>query len=1437
MKYHFYPVKLVLYTATFLLSLPALAQPGCPAVSAGNPVTLACGTSCTTLNATPFQVGGTSSYSVSQIAYTPFSYTAGTAISLGQDDYWADTINLPFNFCFFGNVYNQAVVGANGIVTFNTYRAFQYNPWSLTACSPIPDANPNDSAFTNTIMCPYQDIDPALGGTITYQIIGSAPCRILVVSYNQVPQFNTGICPGNNCTCQMAIYETTNAIEIYIARKEFCSGWNGGLAIEGIMNSTGTVAYTVPGRNLTQWNATNDAWRFTPNGPSIVNVNWYKGTTQISTDSSVQVCASSTTTYTAEAVYTPCAGGTPVTVTDSVTITISGSFNAGIDSFKNVSCNGLADGKAYAHVTGGIAPVSYGWSNGSSSLSISNLAAGTYVFTVSDASHCMQSDTVVISPPTPIGIVATLTNPCSGACSGIVATTDTGGTGSYRYAWNTVPPQTNETASGLCAGSYSLTVTDGNNCSVSASFTLANLPSLSIAQTALTEVACRGESNGSVTVAASGGAGTYNYTWSNGEAQAQDTALAAGNYIVTASDTAGCSATANFSITQPATGIAINAPVITNVMCAGNNSGAISANATGGVGVLTYNWTDLSNGTQLSGASINNLAGGTYLLSVTDGSRCTDTASYVITSPVALVVDSFAVVGALCGQANGSAQVYVSGGTAPYSYSWAGYPSVTTASITGVHGGVYGVTITDANHCNVSANIPVTETSAIVVSIVTLNNVTCNGGSNGNVTISVSGGTPPYQLLWSHGTATNYSDSDLEAGGYDVLVSDTNGCPNDFAFLITGPNALVVEEPALQNVGCTGGSTGSITAHILGGVPPYTYSWSEQSNGATFSTQTISNLAAGIYNLTVTDLHGCTITTSDTVLAAPPLIYTIDSTNVTCFNGNNGSVSVSVSSGSPPYQYIFDNTLNPDSAYNNLTAGLVDVIVKDADNCRGHNIVNIQQPAQIVIHLNSQTEVLCHGGNNAGISVSATGGTPGYVFNWSNHFSGADDSALTAGNYSVTVSDTNACTVTRSYQITQPSELVTAPVAGNVLCSGASDGSINANPSGGTSPYAFNWSNGAHTQVDGNLARGTYSCTVSDANGCSVFITDSITQPTAVIVTTDSATAVKCISQRNGTILIRAIGWYPPYAYNATQDNVNFVYSTSGILVGLDTGTYTVTISDSVGCTSQLSVYVPPAVLDSFASSVDSTLCYGPNYNDGAALVTPMPPTSILNGPYKFGIDGGPESSDTGYFANLSAGPHVITAINTKGCVDTIPVFVPQPLPILVTVVPDTINLPLGGSQAVQVIVTNATNPAYNWSPAMGLSCIDCPNPVVTAYASGDYVISVSVQNGGATCYGTATLQVNVGRHSHMYAPNAFTPNGDGNNDVFELYGEDIKTISLRVFNRWGEKVYETTNSLAGWDGTYKGVVQSTGVYTYEATVTYLDNSQETKNGTITLIR
>ncbi|MDB5282644.1 MAG: hypothetical protein JWO06_1719 [Bacteroidota bacterium] len=1201
------------FYGVFLLALfigALQAQPGCPSISAGADQSLPCGTNCTTLKAVPFQTGATTSYSVSQIPYAPPApYNGGTSVLVHTDDLWSGSVNLPFTFCYFGNSYTRVILGSNGEVSFNTANAGLYNSWSIPG--PIPTTLPAD--ISNTILAFWQDLDPTNQGDINWQVHGVAPCRMFIASWNRVALYgdansvNSSYCSLSDYeTAQVVLYETTNVIEIYIQKKDvICDDllgtyWNGGNAIEGIQNATGTIAYAVPGRNYTQWTSHNDGWRFTPTGASTVAVSWFDGATQISNDSVATVCLNQhQKTYTAQAIYTPCAGGTPVTVTDNVTVTLAGSLIAGIDSVKNISCSGLSDGSAYAHASSANPPFTYGWSNGSNSLSITNLAAGTYIFTATDASGCRIADTVTIVQPTPL---------------------------------------------------------------------------------------------------------------------------------------------------------TVNVPDVTVINCTGNGTGSLVAFASGGTVPYTYKWDNLQTNDTAS-----NLAAGTYYITVTDTMQCTATASGTLT-------------------------INVGGNTLVM-----GNPAVT--------------------------------------------NVSCNSFSDGSIIANVSGGSPPYGYSWSN-LQTGDTATGLAFGNYIVTVTDVGSCTATAAYNITQPPPLAAGTPVIQNIGCNGASSGSITANPTGGTPTYTYAWVQQSNSQAYTGQTISNLIADTYNLTVTDANSCTAIAIYQVTSSPPLIFTTDSTNVTCFGGSDGTATINITSGTQPYQYNWNGSGNTaNSTITGLSAGLVTVIVSDAD-CSALATFNLTQPTAVGVNLVNQTAVSCNGGSDGTITVSGTGGTPGYTYVWSNTLAGATDSLLPAGGVTVTVSDANSCTALQSYIITEPTGMSLTLTEDDAKCFNAADGDAEAHPSGGTPPYTYVWSDGQLEQVASSLVAGNYICTVSDAGGCKVNANTTVNQPTDLVIGA-AGNGVKCMGDKNGSITVTANGATPPYNFSATQDGANFVYATNGTIVGLDTGNYTVIVSDSNGCTKTTPANVPNAAPNAFTSYTDSTLCYGPAYNDGAAHISTTTP---LNGPYQYSIDGG-ALQDTGYFSNLSAGPHTITTVNVNGCVDSVPVLVLEPLPIVVQVVPDTVILALGQGQAVQVNYLNATNPTYTWTPSLGLSCIDCPNPVVSAYTPGEYTITVSMINGGATCYGSNTLNVQILPHQPVFIPNSFSPNGDGNNDVFLIYGEGIKVVQLKVFNRWGILVFESENQFGGWDGTYRGLLQDPSVYVYVADITFLDDTTLKKTGSLTLIR
>lgn len=290
---------------------------GCPEIDAGADITLPeCFDPCTniTLEAEFFETGATTSYTVCGIDYAPpYPFNTGTAIFINQDDVYGGVVNLPFNFCFYGNTYNQIVVGANGLVSFNTAYANAYCPWAFTAT--VPSA----ALPLNAIFGPYHDIDPSVCGNVRYAILGAAPCRVFVVNFDQVCHFS---CNSLISSSQIVLYETTNAIEVYVANKPTCAGWNGGRAVIGIQNAAGSVGLTPNSRQTGPWTANNEAWRFTPDGASIVTVNWYSQADGfIGSGASIEVCpAEAVQSFVAEAVYARC-DGTQITVSDAVNVT------------------------------------------------------------------------------------------------------------------------------------------------------------------------------------------------------------------------------------------------------------------------------------------------------------------------------------------------------------------------------------------------------------------------------------------------------------------------------------------------------------------------------------------------------------------------------------------------------------------------------------------------------------------------------------------------------------------------------------------------------------------------------------------------------------------------------------------------------------------------------------------------------------------------------------------------------------------------------------------------------------------------------------------------------------------------------------------------------------------------------------------------------------
>ncbi len=519
-----------------IIQLSKAQAPGCPNVNAGPDQIINCAGS-VQLTATALHTGQTNTYAVSSIPYAPpYPYNTGTPILVNIDDTWSGIIALPFNFCYYGNMYNQIVAGSNGVITFDLSNAGGFCPWSFTASCP------SSAIPLNSIFGPYHDIDPSVAGSMYQAVLGSYPCRTFVVNWYQVAMYSSS-CNYMLATHQIVIYESTNVIEVYMQNKPLCPTWNSGNAVVGIQNSTGTVGLAAPGRNTSQWTATNEAWRFTPNGSPNYTISWYDGPNLIATNPTITVSPTDTTTYTAVCVYDNC-DGTQVTVTDEITVFVTNPIDLVLTPLSDTICQGesvtISASGAY----------NYGWTPttnltfiSDSVVTVTPPTSTTYTLIVTDQlGTCTGSVDIpiTVNPPPDVEVFAVPANLCEGDTTQLIATN------ADSFIWNDSSTDNPRTVSPSTTTTYTVTGYDAAGCSNTASITV-NVSAIPVITfTPANPSICEGET-ASVTAS-----GAVFYMWSNSTTSNPlvVSPSATTTYQVTGTDNTGvCSSSAEVTVT------------------------------------------------------------------------------------------------------------------------------------------------------------------------------------------------------------------------------------------------------------------------------------------------------------------------------------------------------------------------------------------------------------------------------------------------------------------------------------------------------------------------------------------------------------------------------------------------------------------------------------------------------------------------------------------------------------------------------------------------------------------------------------------------------------------------------------------------------------------------------------------------------------------------
>jgi hypothetical protein len=718
--------------------------------------------------------------------------------------------------------------------------------------------------------------------------------------------------------------------------------------------------------------------------------------------------------------------------------------------------------------------VSYYWMPGGSSAStiVVNPSADTYYkLTTTGPNGCTATDSIWINQ-----VRANLysTNASCGMSDGSIYTYPTGGDGNYTYAWsNGATPISYQY--NMLPGTYSITITDGNGCSViEQNIQIIDAGALILPPLVVTDVTCNGAANGTATANPTGGRAPYYYSWSPVNQYSQTaTGLAPGVYTLTLTDAGSCAATVirSFAILEPDPLVSAISGAIP-VSCKGGNNGSATATVTGGTTPYTYLWMPGGKTTQTA----SNLTVGTYTVNVTDTNGCTALpAVKSVTEPAVALSTTASATNVLCNNAcDGTANAVVAGGTSPYSYNWTPVGS-SMQSISGLCPGTYSFTTTDSKGCTAKSSVNITQ-PAVLTTTLTKTDANCNGTCTGAASVISGGGSSPYTYLWLPLAQTTPNASFLCAGTHTVLVADKNNCVKSDTITIGEPLGVPITVTVTPTSCGTQSGTAAASISGPGAVPPFSYLWTTGSTATS-----INGLDAGIYRANCTDGNGC-FGFADALVTSSngPVITTNSTTNISCYGLSNGAIDISVTGGTAPYTFAWSNGQTTEDALG-LSYGPYEVKVTDATGCLVVKTLSVSQPA--LLTLNSSVINSGCAATNGSATVVVNGGTSPYSYAWNPGGSAATASGLGAGVYKVTITDSKGC-IDSAMIAVQDSGGPVVFVDTVVAASCGSSGYVLLVPLDSNAIAGYNWTTGSTSQNLTGVAPGNYGVVITDTSGC-----------------------------------------------------------------------------------------------------------------------------------------------------------------------------------------------------------------------------------------------------------------------------------------------------------------------------------------------------------------
>jgi gliding motility-associated-like protein len=1127
-------------------------------------------------------------------------------------------------------------------------------------------------------------------------------------------------------------------------------------------------------------------------------------------------------TYTVTVTLGTCQStGTYVIDDNTQTPVITPNITAAICSVNN--------GAIDLNVSGPAGPFTYVWSNAATDQNLNALLPGTYTVTVSAPNGCTEVASINVPNNSNTfslaGNAAPLTN-CA-ANNGAINLNITPA-GSYTYLWSNAA--TDEDLNGLAPGTYTVSVTESGSCTATATFFVMDQRTNPVTSQSLTPEVC-GLADGAIDLSVSGGALPYSFSWSNAAVTEDLNNLGAGVYTVTVTDANNCTVTTSAVIPGNAISFALSGNATANSSCIANNGGVdLNVNP---VGAYTYSW---SNNTVSE--DLVNVAAGTYTVTVSAGGNCTNTAAFNISSNVPTPVLSNTLADATCGAPTGSIDLTASGAPAPFGFIWSN--GAVTEDLINLAAGMYTVTVTGGNGCTSTQSYTVQDdvfAPAIATSLTPATSCVVNNGAV-NITVTPAGA---YSFVWSNAAVTEDLNN-VAPGTYTVTVSAGGACTSTASVTVTSNTPTPVLSNTFVETNC-GLATGSIDLTVSGSQAPYIFLW---SNAAV--TEDLTGISAGMYTVTVTAGNGCTATQSVTVndnVITPAIGSTVTADNA-CGTGN-GAVDLSVTPAGN-YTFSWSNGANTEDL-GNLNAGAYTVTVSAGGTCTNTAVFQVaDQSTNPQVNITSTGTAL----NCDVTSIVLTGNISGtnnpVTLQWT--LSGSPlggNATLTAtapGQYELLVVDNvTACSATTSISLTQSLNPPPLSVSNPVLltCTTQSQVLTGSSTLGGVQ---FSWVTivGTDTTILGsgptlsvNTAGNYVLVGFNPANNCfnavPVNVQANQTPPGAEAgqsFTLDCAGETLPLNGSGSGGANLGFQW-------ATQDG-NIVSGANSATPAINkAGTYTLTVTNLLnGCTATDAVTIEPEIPVAHVSVVQ------PTCQNLKGIIVVDSVTGLSN-PILYSLNGGVLSSQS-QFGNLDPGVYSLAVEGGNGCTATAVITVSAA--DLVEIVLDAeADIRLGYGHLINALVNIPTNElaSVTWTPSDSLSCDTCLTTFATPVTTTRYQVHVVSEDG---CEARSSILIRVDKTRHIYAPNIFSPDDDGNNDFFTLYADAVQVArirSLRVYSRWGEEMYErldfAPNEDIGWDGNFKGQKLNPGVFVWQAVVEFIDGQEELFTGDVTLLR